>query len=108
MTTTEAVAPVVTPFAPELEQMRLALGLGVRDYVEKSGFREVVLGRVDETGKNVGARRVGLDHAFGPLAGFFHDVERFHWRLNIHRLPQRAGWGNGFLPTHGSTNYPVS
>ena len=39
----ETVTPVVTPFAPELEQMRLALGLGVRDYVEKSGFREVVV-----------------------------------------------------------------
>ncbi len=38
------VAMVVVPFAPELEQMRLALGLGVRDYVAKSGFREVVLG----------------------------------------------------------------
>ena len=32
------------PFAPELEQMRLALGLGLRDYVVKSGFRDVVLG----------------------------------------------------------------
>jgi NAD+ synthase (glutamine-hydrolysing) len=41
--TGEAVAPSVTPFAPELEQMRLALGLGVRDYVEKSGFSEVVV-----------------------------------------------------------------
>jgi NAD+ synthase (glutamine-hydrolysing) len=38
-----AVAPIA-PFAPELEQMRLALGLGVRDYVEKNGFGEVVLG----------------------------------------------------------------
>src|SRR5215208_1763576 len=36
-TPTESVRPVVTPFAPELEQMRLALGMGVRDYVEKSG-----------------------------------------------------------------------
>ena len=42
-TQVEAVEHVVTPFAPELEQMRLALGLGVRDYVEKSGFREVVV-----------------------------------------------------------------
>ena len=42
-TPAEAVGAVVTPFAPELEQMRLALGLGVRDYVEKSGFREVVV-----------------------------------------------------------------
>ncbi len=39
----ETVAHVVTPFAPELEQMRLALGVGVRDYVEKSGFSEVVV-----------------------------------------------------------------
>lgn len=39
-----AAAGVVVPFAPELEQMRLALGLGVRDYVEKNGFRDVVLG----------------------------------------------------------------
>ena len=38
------VAPAVVPFLSELEQMRLALGLGLRDYVEKSGFREVVLG----------------------------------------------------------------
>ena len=34
----------VVPFEPELEQMRLALGLALRDYVEKNGFREVVLG----------------------------------------------------------------
>jgi NAD+ synthase (glutamine-hydrolysing) len=36
--------PTVTPFARELEQMRLALTLGLRDYVEKNGFSEVVLG----------------------------------------------------------------
>ncbi len=43
--TQTAVAPgTVVPFEPELEQMRLALGLGVRDYVEKNGFRDVVLG----------------------------------------------------------------
>jgi NAD+ synthase (glutamine-hydrolysing) len=35
---------VVVPFAPELEQMRLALTLGLRDYVAKNGFREVVVG----------------------------------------------------------------
>ncbi len=34
----------IAPFEPELEQMRMALGLGVRDYVEKNGFGEVVLG----------------------------------------------------------------
>jgi NAD+ synthase (glutamine-hydrolysing) len=41
--TQDPMESLVTPFASELEQMRLALGLGVRDYVEKSGFREVVI-----------------------------------------------------------------
>jgi NAD+ synthase (glutamine-hydrolysing) len=35
---------LVVPFEPELEQMRRALGLALRDYVDKNGFREVVLG----------------------------------------------------------------
>jgi NAD+ synthase (glutamine-hydrolysing) len=40
----EAQRPAATvPFAPELEQMRLGLGLGLRDYVGKNGFREVVV-----------------------------------------------------------------
>lgn len=34
----------IAPFLPELEQMRRALGLGVRDYVDKNGFESVVLG----------------------------------------------------------------
>ncbi len=34
----------VVPFAPELEQMRRALVTGLRDYVEKNGFGEVVVG----------------------------------------------------------------
>jgi NAD+ synthase (glutamine-hydrolysing) len=33
----------ITPFRDELEQMRLALELGLRDYVEKNGFREGVV-----------------------------------------------------------------
>jgi NAD+ synthase (glutamine-hydrolysing) len=41
---TAAQAGTITPFAPELEQVRLGLGLGVRDYVEKNGFGDVVLG----------------------------------------------------------------
>jgi NAD+ synthase (glutamine-hydrolysing) len=36
--------PVVAPPLDELEQMRLALELGLRDYVQKNDFREVVLG----------------------------------------------------------------
>ena len=39
-----ALQPVAVPFAPELEQMRLALTLGLRDYVEKNGFTDVVIG----------------------------------------------------------------
>jgi NAD+ synthase (glutamine-hydrolysing) len=39
----EEIAGSITPFAPELEQMRLALELGLRDYVEKNGFAEVVV-----------------------------------------------------------------
>jgi NAD+ synthase (glutamine-hydrolysing) len=38
-----AVEPTVVPFTPELEQMRLGLGLGVRDYVRKNGFGDVVV-----------------------------------------------------------------
>jgi NAD+ synthase (glutamine-hydrolysing) len=39
----KAVGEVV-PFVDELEQMRLALELGLRDYVDKNGFRDVVVG----------------------------------------------------------------
>jgi len=34
----------IAPFVDELEQMRGALELGLRDYVSKNGFREVVVG----------------------------------------------------------------
>jgi NAD+ synthase (glutamine-hydrolysing) len=35
--------PVISPFEPELEQMRLALTLGLQDYVAKNGFSDVVV-----------------------------------------------------------------
>ena len=38
------LAPTVVPFEPELEQMRLGLELGLRDYVAKNGFGDVVIG----------------------------------------------------------------
>jgi NAD+ synthase (glutamine-hydrolysing) len=42
---TRGVAPRhLAPELPELEQMRLALELGLRDYVQKNGFREIVIG----------------------------------------------------------------
>jgi NAD+ synthase (glutamine-hydrolysing) len=40
----ERLAPEPAPFAGELEQMRLALELGLGDYVRKNGFRDVVVG----------------------------------------------------------------
>jgi NAD+ synthase (glutamine-hydrolysing) len=36
--------PDIAGFAPALEQMRLALTLGLRDYVDKNGFQNVVVG----------------------------------------------------------------
>jgi NAD+ synthase (glutamine-hydrolysing) len=43
-TPTGTAAAGTAPFEPELEQMRRALALGLRDYVEKNGFSDVVLG----------------------------------------------------------------
>ncbi len=37
-------AASTAPFESELEQMRLALGIGLRDYVRKNGFGDIVLG----------------------------------------------------------------
>jgi NAD+ synthase (glutamine-hydrolysing) len=41
---TPATEPMIAGLLPELEEMRLALELGLRDYVEKNGFHDVVLG----------------------------------------------------------------
>src|SRR5881275_3320078 len=40
----ESVHAPVTDFCDDLEQMRLALELGLGDYVRKNGFREIVVG----------------------------------------------------------------
>jgi NAD+ synthase (glutamine-hydrolysing) len=40
----EPVEPLVAPRLDELQQMRLALELGLRDYVEKNSFDEIVVG----------------------------------------------------------------
>jgi NAD+ synthase (glutamine-hydrolysing) len=39
-----AVGPRIAPLEDDLDSMRLALELGLRDYVDKNGFREVVVG----------------------------------------------------------------
>jgi NAD+ synthase (glutamine-hydrolysing) len=41
---TDRIEAVVAPEIGELEQMRIALELGLRDYVDKNGFGDVVLG----------------------------------------------------------------
>src|SRR3954462_5913312 len=41
---TEPAHPKLAPQLDDLEQMRLALGLGLRDYVTKTGFGDVVFG----------------------------------------------------------------
>jgi NAD+ synthase (glutamine-hydrolysing) len=40
----ETVQTTLTPFCDDLEQMRLALELGLGDYVRKNGFSEIVVG----------------------------------------------------------------
>jgi len=40
----DTVQPPLVPFEDELEQMRLALELGLNDYVRKNGFKEIVVG----------------------------------------------------------------
>jgi NAD+ synthase (glutamine-hydrolysing) len=40
----DRIEPVVAPELPELEQMRVALELGLHDYVDKNGFGEIVVG----------------------------------------------------------------
>src|SRR3954447_23872206 len=40
----ETLEATVTPFCDDLEQMRLALELGLGDYVRKNGFSEIVVG----------------------------------------------------------------
>jgi NAD+ synthase (glutamine-hydrolysing) len=41
---TASVESTLTPFSDDLEQMRIALELGLSDYVRKNGFREIVVG----------------------------------------------------------------
>jgi NAD+ synthase (glutamine-hydrolysing) len=41
---TQTLHPPLASFAPELEQMRVALELGLTDYVRKNGFGDIVVG----------------------------------------------------------------
>jgi NAD+ synthase (glutamine-hydrolysing) len=92
----------LVPFADELEQMRRALELGLRDYVEKNGFREVV---VSVSG--------GIDSALtAALAAEALGPERVHCvsmpsryssegtRTDAQRLAQNLGCPFLELPIH--------
>ncbi|MGH2932378.1 MAG: NAD+ synthase, partial [Gaiellaceae bacterium] len=62
------VEPAIAPMLEDLEQMRLALELGLRDYVEKNGFEEIVVGVSG-----------GIDSALtGALAAETLGPERLH------------------------------
>ena len=96
----EPVAADVAPIADELEQMRLALELGLRDYVDKNGFSDVVIGvsgGVDSAvtaaiaGEALGRERV---HCVSMPSRFSSDGTRDDAR----RLAQSLGAGFLELP----------
>ena len=65
---TQSLGGEIVPFEPELEQMRRALVLALRDYVGKNGFGEIVLGLSG-----------GIDSALvAALAGDALGPERVH------------------------------
>ena len=59
----------IAPLVDDLEQMRLALELGLRDYVDKNGFRDVVVGLSGRhrLGADGGARSRGARTGTRPL-----------------------------------------
>jgi len=81
-TQSQPVAPIVVPFAGELDQMRLGLGLGLRDYVEKNGFGDVVIaisGGIDSAvTAAVAADALGADrvHTVSMPSRFSSDATR--------------------------------
>jgi NAD+ synthase (glutamine-hydrolysing) len=94
---TERISGTVAPFVDELESMRLALELGLRDYVDKNGFREVVVsvsGGIDSAltaaiaSEALGPQRV---HCVSMPSQFSSEGTRSDARLLAERL------GVGFL-----------
>jgi NAD+ synthase (glutamine-hydrolysing) len=94
---TERISGTVAPFVDELASMRLALELGLRDYVDKNGFREVVVsvsGGIDSAltaaiaSEALGPQRV---HCVSMPSQFSSEGTRSDARLLAERL------GVGFL-----------
>jgi NAD+ synthase (glutamine-hydrolysing) len=78
----EPAPSTVTPFADDLEQLRMGLGLGLRDYAEKNGFRDVVVsisGGIDSAlTAAVAADALGADrvHTVSMPSRFSSDATR--------------------------------
>src|SRR5256886_751884 len=94
------VKPVVAEPLDDLEQMRLALELGLTDYVEKNGFREVVVGvsgGIDSAlvaalaAEALGPARV---HCVSMPSQFSSEATR----TDARRLAERLGWPFTELP----------
>jgi NAD+ synthase (glutamine-hydrolysing) len=86
------VSGTVAPLLDELESMRLALELGLRDYVDKNGFREVVVsvsGGIDSAltaaiaSQALGSERV---HCVSMPSRFSSDETRSDARLLAEQL----------------------
>jgi NAD+ synthase (glutamine-hydrolysing) len=93
----------VAPFVDELEQMRLALELGLRDYVNKNGFGEVVVGvsgGIDSAvTAAIAAEALGADrvHCVSMPSRYSSKETRADARL----LAERLGCGFRELPISG-------
>jgi NAD+ synthase (glutamine-hydrolysing) len=102
----ELVTPPVTPFAPELEQMRQALVLGLRDYVAKNGFTDVVVGVSGGIDSAVTAAlcvdALGADRVhFVSMPSPFSSEET---RADAHRLAENLGVDFRELPIESTVD----
>jgi NAD+ synthase (glutamine-hydrolysing) len=94
----------VVPFTPELEQMRLALTLGLRDYVDKNGFSDVVVavsGGIDSAvTATLCVEALGPDrvHCVSMPSKFSSDVTRGDAR----RLAENLGCDFREVPIEGT------
>ena len=90
----QPVAPVLAPSLDDLEQMRRALELGLRDYVAKNGFGDVVVGvsggidsaltaALARRGARRGARARRLDAVALLVRGHARDARRLAEALGI-------------------------
>ena len=98
----DPVEPYIAPRTDELEQMRLALELGLRDYVEKNGFSEVVIavsGGIDSAVTAVlAAEALGSDRVHCVSMPSRYSAEET--RTDARRLAESLGTDFRELPIH--------